>query len=253
MKISRQTIILSTIAATLMHIGVAAITWHNHHQPQAIDVDDLVFVDLGSLQGDNQALNDDAPPPLPEQQPQPEKKVEKVIQTVQRPDKPADLIVPEKPKITPPKPKPPKANTPTITPPPEGEHRIDTTTTGNGSNNPANNQDSNGTGSKGSAEKPGRSGGKGGGVIDGGYVNLPMPSYPMRALEEGEQGKVLIEMIVEADGSVSSAKVYKSSGSQALDKAARLAAKSAKMKPKIVDGLPVRSRFIAPFDFKLTS
>lgn len=116
-----------------------------------------------------------------------------------------------------------------------------------------------GGGSKGAegkgAKGPGggnEGGGQGGNsIVDGGYVTLPMPPYPQLAMENGDEGTVRVEVIVEANGRISSAKVVKSSGSTILNNAALKAARSANIKPKMINGEPVRSRFITPFNFKL--
>ena len=70
--------------------------------------------------------------------------------------------------------------------------------------------------------------------------------------DEGEEGTVKLEVIVEANGSVSSARVIKSSGYKRLDNAALNAAKKARYAPKQVDGSPVRTKFKTSFDFRIS-
>ncbi len=56
------------------------------------------------------------------------------------------------------------------------------------------------------------------GVRDGG--TYPPPSYPNSALRNHEQGTAIIEIMVDASGAITSAKVFKSSGYGTLDDAA---------------------------------
>lgn len=53
------------------------------------------------------------------------------------------------------------------------------------------------------------------------YRTAPPPDYPMAALRNGEQGTVLLRVNVAADGRPTSVVVERSSGSRALDQAAR--------------------------------
>lgn len=256
MKIKSRTIILSTLAATLIHIGVAAIAWRASEPVKTMDLEQLVFVDLSFLQHNESKPSNVLPKVSPTQPEKPkiEKVVQKTIQTVYRKDKPTDLVQPEKPQ-----PKKERLLEKPVTQPEKPlRAEVQPQTSSNqalskeekaADLNPAGGQNVGAVAQKGTQQAALRSGENG--VIDGGYVHLPMPNYPMSALENGEEGKVLIEVVVEADGRILSAKVKKSSGSMALDKAARLAVKNTKMKPKMVNGSPVRSRFIAPFVFTL--
>ena len=116
-----------------------------------------------------------------------------------------------------------------------------------------------GNGGAGSDDKSGNGNNKSGGhsngneIVDGGYVNVPYPSYPQSAMNNEEEGTVKLVVIVELDGRVSSVKVMQSSGSAALDNAAARAARSAKYKLKSKNGEPIRTRFNTSFEFKLSS
>ena len=57
------------------------------------------------------------------------------------------------------------------------------------------------------------------------------PAYPPSAARAGETGTVLLALLVGPDGRVTDSKVQKSSGSRALDKAAREALSLCKFKP----------------------
>ena len=65
------------------------------------------------------------------------------------------------------------------------------------------------------------------------------PEYPPEAKAKGIQGKVIISLRVETDGTVSKPKVAKSSGSDLLDQAALAAADKFRFKPALRDGKPV--------------
>jgi protein TonB len=63
------------------------------------------------------------------------------------------------------------------------------------------------------------------------------PAYPTSAARNGETGTVLLALLIGTDGRVSDAKVQKSSGSSALDKAARSALSLCRFKAATVDGI----------------
>jgi TonB family protein len=67
------------------------------------------------------------------------------------------------------------------------------------------------------------------------------PEYPKYSNRFGEEGKVELELYVEVDGSVSSARIVASSGYPRLDKAAVEAVKDWKFLPPLEDGEPVRA------------
>lgn len=105
-----------------------------------------------------------------------------------------------------------------------------------------------GDGNGGNGDKPSK---QRGGTIDGGVISRPPPEYPAISIENEEEGKVSIEIVVEANGSVSSARVAKSSGYRRLDNAALAAFKAGRYKPKTDDGTPIRTRFIVQTIFSL--
>lgn len=88
-------------------------------------------------------------------------------------------------------------------------------------------------------------------ITDGGYIQKPAPPYPAEAREREEEGTVKVEVIVSGDGQVESTRVISSSGSPRLDKAAKEAAQQAKYRAKKIDGVEVRTRFVAGYSFKL--
>jgi len=65
-----------------------------------------------------------------------------------------------------------------------------------------------------------------------------LPSYPAKAVREGESGTTMLALLVGADGRVSSARVQHSSGSRELDRAALQALSLCKFKPATSNGVP---------------
>ena len=63
--------------------------------------------------------------------------------------------------------------------------------------------------------------------MDGGYIELPNQPYPEHARLKNEQGIVKLRVQVAPDGSVCHVKLVESSGSLALDRAARRAVREA--------------------------
>ena len=82
-------------------------------------------------------------------------------------------------------------------------------------------------------------------------IDVPKPDYPERARRSGLEGRVVIEVRVAADGSVTASEVFESSGSDELDEAALEAALAAKFSPARQDGRPVASELLIPYRFKL--
>jgi protein TonB len=64
------------------------------------------------------------------------------------------------------------------------------------------------------------------------------PEYPTSSLRNGEEGTTILALMVNAAGSVESARVTKSSGSRALDRAAQTALSLCKFKPAMANGQP---------------
>ena len=77
------------------------------------------------------------------------------------------------------------------------------------------------------------------------------PDYPKGARQRGEQGDVVLEIRVNAEGSVDDVKVAISSGFAELDEAAVRAAKSAKFSPARSGHDPVASTARLKLSFKL--
>jgi TonB family protein len=75
------------------------------------------------------------------------------------------------------------------------------------------------------------------------------PAWPPGEQRRGAQGRVTLHFTVEADGKVSAAAVISSSGYPALDQAARDALAKCVFQPETLDGKPVASKVIMPYEW----
>ena len=75
--------------------------------------------------------------------------------------------------------------------------------------------------------------------------------YPDKALQEDVQGRVMVEFIVEKDGSVSHAKVLKSLSEECDAEAVRVIKMSKWVPAKTIKGEPMRSRYIQSIRFEI--
>lgn len=87
--------------------------------------------------------------------------------------------------------------------------------------------------------------------ISQGEAGCKRPDYPRDALMNEEQGEVLISVYVNTTGKVQDAKVKKSSGSRALDRAASKAFSLCTFKPAMKNGEPQESWYDIPYEFVL--
>ena len=77
--------------------------------------------------------------------------------------------------------------------------------------------------------------------------------YPEAAKKAGLQGRVVVQFVVEADGSVSNAEVVRSVNEELDAEAVRVIEKMPKWKPGMQDGKAVRVRYNIPIAFRLNS
>ena len=75
--------------------------------------------------------------------------------------------------------------------------------------------------------------------------------YPAAAREQGIEGRVIIEFIVNEDGSVSGARVVRSIGGGCDEEALRMVAGMPAWKPGKQNGIPVKVYFTLPVKFEL--
>jgi protein TonB len=84
------------------------------------------------------------------------------------------------------------------------------------------------------------------------YIQAPQPVYPSQSRRLGEQGKVVLRVLVNEKGHADQVVVQSSSGSARLDEAGRQAALRALFKPHLEDGRPVAVFVIVPLNFELS-
>jgi periplasmic protein TonB len=85
------------------------------------------------------------------------------------------------------------------------------------------------------------------------YLLPPQPEYPALSRRLGEQGKVMLRILVNEKGRPERVDLQQSSGSVRLDEAARQAVLHALFKPHIEDGKAVAVYAIVPIKFELNT
>ncbi len=88
-----------------------------------------------------------------------------------------------------------------------------------------------------------------GGILNGKAVSLPAPSYPDMAKRARAEGKVEVEVVIDTNGKVISAKAVK--GPAALQAAAEQAARMARFTPTLLTGQPVKVSGVIFYNFSL--
>lgn len=84
------------------------------------------------------------------------------------------------------------------------------------------------------------------------YAANPAPTYPPSSLRAQEQGTVLLEVLVDVDGRPIQVTISRSSGSRALDAAARRQVLANwRFRPAMRNGVAVQAIGIVPVDFRL--
>lgn len=86
---------------------------------------------------------------------------------------------------------------------------------------------------------------------DASYLNNPRPAYPLAARRRGDQGTVLLRVLVTADGLAASVGLEKTSGYPSLDEAALAAVKSWRFVPARQGGQAIESPYVVPVVFRL--
>ncbi len=85
------------------------------------------------------------------------------------------------------------------------------------------------------------------------YLNNPAPDYPALSRRQGEEGRVLMKVLVSADGAAEEVQIEKSSGSDRLDNAAVNAVKRWRFVPAKRNNQPLRAEVFVPINFSLDS
>ena len=90
-------------------------------------------------------------------------------------------------------------------------------------------------------------------ISDGGLIPLVRisPRYPRKALLEGREGYVIVELWVDESGNVLSAKIREASPSTVFNAAAIQAVLKWKFKPRVSGGVAVKQRGLTTIEFTL--
>lgn len=89
--------------------------------------------------------------------------------------------------------------------------------------------------------------------FDADYLQNPAPVYPALSRRVGEQGRVLLRVVVGPDGTPQSVELRQSSGSHRLDEAALEAVRRWRFIPARQGNTPVAAAVIVPIVFSLES
>jgi protein TonB len=88
-----------------------------------------------------------------------------------------------------------------------------------------------------------------GGVLNGKALALPKPAYPPQAKSAHASGVVTVEVVIDEEGKVISAKAV--DGPMILRQAAVVAAQGARFSPTLLSGLPVKVSGQINYNFAL--
>lgn len=83
------------------------------------------------------------------------------------------------------------------------------------------------------------------------YLQAPQPQYPQASKRMGEQGKVMLKVLINEKGRAEHVDVAQSSGFQRLDQAARLAVLHAIFSPHLENGKAISVLAMVPIVFEL--
>lgn len=84
------------------------------------------------------------------------------------------------------------------------------------------------------------------------YAEAPPPRYPPRALRAGQQGEVLLRVLVDTDGRVQAVSIERSSGHRLLDEAAKQQVLTRwRFHPAQRGGRAIAAYALVPIDFSL--
>jgi len=89
--------------------------------------------------------------------------------------------------------------------------------------------------------------------FDADYLKNPAPAYPPLSRRMGEEGKVILRVSVNPQGSADSVEIKTSSGSQRLDESAQKTVRNWKFIPAKRGDTAVQSWVLVPIIFKLES
>jgi protein TonB len=93
----------------------------------------------------------------------------------------------------------------------------------------------------------------GGPSADASAAGNPKPVYPKISRSLGEQGRVLLDVYVQADGSVGEIRLHQSCGYDRLDESALHAVRQWRFKPARQAGKQIAAWYVQPITFSLQS
>jgi protein TonB len=85
------------------------------------------------------------------------------------------------------------------------------------------------------------------------YLHNPPPDYPPLSRRVGEEGRVMLRVLVTKDGDAERVEIESGSGSSRLDKAALEAVKKWRFIPAKRNNQPISAYVIVPIQFTLNS
>jgi protein TonB len=87
--------------------------------------------------------------------------------------------------------------------------------------------------------------------FDAAYLNNPDPAYPAASRRIGEEGRVILRVLVSAEGRADQVEICASSGSSRLDQAALAAVKRWRFEPARQSGAAIAAWVLVPISFHL--
>lgn len=86
-------------------------------------------------------------------------------------------------------------------------------------------------------------------ITDVAYIEPPQPRYPPESRRSGEEGLVVLRVLINEIGGVARVDIERSSGHSRLDDAARQAVKRARFRPYLENGVPRMALATIPIEF----
>src|SRR5687767_819526 len=86
-------------------------------------------------------------------------------------------------------------------------------------------------------------------ITDVAYVQPPQPRYPQESKRSGEEGVVVLRVLINEAGRASRVEIERSSGHERLDNAARLAVQRALFRPYVENGVARAALAVIPIEF----
>jgi protein TonB len=90
-------------------------------------------------------------------------------------------------------------------------------------------------------------------VSDVAYVEAPQPKYPAESRRSGEEGLVVLRVLINELGRAARIEIERSSGYERLDNAARIAVQRALFRPYVENGVPRMALAMIPIEFSWKS